>query len=579
MRKMEKKHQPSLFREIKREGKRGGAVENLIQKARHIEDPYYGAKALCYLALMPGKGITHQRANELADEGVALVNEIDKDWRKAEALVDICKMTGQQKERKEHMLNNILDTIVNIPPGKALSDAIQGCTANIGSSRLKILFKVALQNAGYELNNLKKIIRAWAPHCNTQEKWKNIMEAANGIHDDLLRCKTLGYIHLQMKRVPGVEGIFFLKAIRDGLECRDRTLVKTFQYLITISTEIEELGTLEREIESMESAENSAPLLSSLGGAFHRNGEMERGIKLFRQGADRCRYITRAGNRTKTLINVGKGMARCNRMEEAKDIFLQALHHAKQEPRLEYRVKKVMEKYGMSPTKEGEGEGEGESEGEAGAEGKKERSENDLSIIEGKAKEDKKIGTPGRSNPEQHMPVTDILGLYNTYEGKFSEPHLRSVARAAPLCVAFGLGLALVNFPAMSARKIVESVSKETRIGKGGKYLRQLESEGRIFLIEGDKCAELGLPIATTSHPTAVKKNTMSGSLENATKEHDKKRGIVLMGLGNKGLPTSVLSSSQHHVEITGNDTPLETCSAMGIIAHMMGNYRKGIYR
>ena len=82
---------------------------------------------------------------------------------------------------------------------------------------------------------------------------------------------------------------------------------------------------------------------------------------------------------------------------------------------------------------------------------------------------------------------------------------------------------------------------------------------------------EAGLAIATTSRPD--KKKTIS--LDDARKKannHPKKRLCVIMGLGRKGLPNKLLDAVDYHNEITGSNVSLETSTAMGIIAQMMGH-------
>jgi hypothetical protein len=63
-----------------------------------------------------------------------------------------------------------------------------------------------------------------------------------------------------------------------------------------------------------------------------------------------------------------------------------------------------------------------------------------------------------------------VLCLVNTYDKlKKHEIHLRSIARAAPLCYAFGLHLALLDFPFWKSElEVAEEVANYTTIGNGG---------------------------------------------------------------------------------------------------------------
>jgi hypothetical protein len=175
-----------------------------------------------------------------------------------------------------------------------------------------------------------------------------------------------------------------------------------------------------------------------------------------------------------------------------------------------------------------------------------------------------------------------ILALYDTYEGGLKPVHSRAVARAAPLCAAFGLDLALIGFPSDDLERIVGLSEKETNIGKGGTYIRKLHSTDRILLVgcsEKDPpsdWSDLGLPVATTSRPDRMKSIELGRAIEVSRTAHPKRRICLIMGLGRKGLPDSLLESVSHHLEITGANIPLETATAMGILAYMINAEENG---
>ncbi|NOZ58833.1 MAG: DUF531 domain-containing protein [Euryarchaeota archaeon] len=159
------------------------------------------------------------------------------------------------------------------------------------------------------------------------------------------------------------------------------------------------------------------------------------------------------------------------------------------------------------------------------------------------------------------------LGLYNTYRGSLKTAHIRAVARAAPLCHAYGMGLALFGFPARSASEVVERVSTESRICGGGAYLRLLRREGRLHLLpapEEDFLPEVGVLAATTSSPREGKRATLEELVEHPG------RVCLVMGLGRRGLPRSFLEAAGVHIELTGYGIPLETCTAMGVICERL---------
>jgi hypothetical protein len=154
------------------------------------------------------------------------------------------------------------------------------------------------------------------------------------------------------------------------------------------------------------------------------------------------------------------------------------------------------------------------------------------------------------------------LGLYNTYEGKkLKDIHIRAIARAAPLCYAFDLNLCLFGFPIKNGEELISILESETQIGGKGALIRTLFEGGRLLFLDAPSktvVPELGVLVATTSNPDPRKKSVLNRL---------SKPFCVLMGLGGKGLPKSLLTLSSHHVELTGRNVSLETCTAMGVLA------------
>lgn len=164
------------------------------------------------------------------------------------------------------------------------------------------------------------------------------------------------------------------------------------------------------------------------------------------------------------------------------------------------------------------------------------------------------------------------LGLFNTYRGKtLQDAHIRAVARAAPLCYAYGLNLCLFGFPVEDAGETVSRVERESRVGEGRSYVRRLFDEGRLFVLEVPKEAALpgiGEIVTTTSRPDPKKRIQLD-------KIAKKSRPFcILMGLGSRGLPKGILRLSRRHLELTGKGIPLETCTAMGVLAALLSSVR-----
>lgn len=158
-----------------------------------------------------------------------------------------------------------------------------------------------------------------------------------------------------------------------------------------------------------------------------------------------------------------------------------------------------------------------------------------------------------------------VLALVNGYTGAMGPTHVRAVARAAPLCVAFNLDLALLGFPVTDEEALVNVVQSETNVGEDGDYAAQLLREERLQclpLAHGNPPFWPGTPLATTPHPA-----------EGKSADLDAVPGPVclVVGLGKAGLPKRMLNAVDHHHELTGQGISMETATAMGILADRLG--------
>lgn len=174
-----------------------------------------------------------------------------------------------------------------------------------------------------------------------------------------------------------------------------------------------------------------------------------------------------------------------------------------------------------------------------------------------------------RTNTEHTVPVVHgprhVFALVDGYAGGLAAPHLRAVARAAPLCAAFDLDLVLMGFPTEDAASLVDLVDAETNVGEGTSYARQLLDAGRLRLMpleHGVPDHWPGTPVATTPHPAVGR----------AVALHDVAAPVcLLVGQGKQGLPRKLLAAVPHHHELTGQGISLETGTAMGILADRLG--------
>ncbi len=156
------------------------------------------------------------------------------------------------------------------------------------------------------------------------------------------------------------------------------------------------------------------------------------------------------------------------------------------------------------------------------------------------------------------------LALVNSYAGGLGAPHVRAVARAAPLCMAFNLDMVLIDFPG-SIDDIVNMVVADSQVGEGAGYARTLLDNGRLRvlpLVNGLPEAWPGRPVATTPHPDPEKSQDL------LTLSHPI---CLLVGIGRQGVPKRMLHAAQVHYELTGQGISLETATAMGILADRLG--------
>ena len=149
----------------------------------------------------------------------------------------------------------------------------------------------------------------------------------------------------------------------------------------------------------------------------------------------------------------------------------------------------------------------------------------------------------------------NTLGLYNTYGGSWNHPHYKAVFKAANLCSAFDLNMALINFPDIKPERLISEIKKEMRLSNDG-YLSQLFSNNRVRFFEKDVDEDWsGTKVITTENPDSSKLKQPEGEI------------CMIMGLGPKGLPKSHVINCDYHFEITGSRIGFETGTAMGAIA------------
>ena len=460
------KHDASIYRGIIREAKSGygKSINKLVLDARNLKDPYYVSLALFDLSCNPRFGLG--KASTISIDALKAADRVDRLWRRAEVLVKISKKTASWRDEKniaerEKILDGVLYSIVAFPVGKGLSDAISGCAPHIGCTRLKLLLKKAVSNSGFESGNSKKVIREWAILCKDGDfTLDEITDILGLIDDTIIRSRLLGYTHIQCREYSlKEEAITTLKAaLETALKIENEERIEVLRYLAGICSSEDDLTIFEKSLKRIEDPEDRSRIMATLGGSADKAGLKARALGLFKEGLEISSEVLDPGRRAAIRLNLASGMGRCGESELAHETYIMALEDSKGNTKLVSRICSSMEKQGLEPPKD---------------------------II--KPNKEQKV-EKGIKKPSENVEGTrNILALYDTYEGGIKPVHIRAVARAAPLCKAFGLNLALMGFPTDDLDGLVSLVVKDTMVGRGGKYLNELIGQKRVLLVSCDK--------------------------------------------------------------------------------------------
>lgn len=597
-----KKHAPSAYRAILRrakkvEGEDDREILALMKEAKELDEPYYSSLAL--LSLSSDPRLKSDEAVSAAEEGIAKINEVSRKWRRGELITAEAKELGrwrsndtlpETKQKRDLLYSKLLETISVMQPGKGLSDAIKGAVKYFPGRHFEGFIRLAFSDRGFVQGDLKSIIRSWAsldvpdkgtPSCH------EMISLLGELRDNAVASRSFGYLHLQMKKkaMGGSDDDPFEEAVRSALSIiDDETRLESLRYLATVTDEDGELARLAAGADSFSRPDHAARLFATLGGRAHRVSS-EKAREWFLQGIQTASEVTDARERAAVRLNLAEGLSRGGMTEKAREVFLLALADcdliSKGGMKIPWRdkIERIVGGLGMELPKEfSRHDNKGKPGSTPGTVGIPKNGGSASSEPVGKA-DLSEGGMDGHKGGEKHQPVTTsgrrhVLALYNTYQGGLKPVHLRAISRAAPLCYAYELDIALLGFPSDDLPALVREVITETNIGKGGKYLRELVSNGRVLLISLENIGtmedpdERGLIIATTSHPDRGKLITSEKALEIAKENHQCL--YLVMGLGKKGLPPSFLNTARYHLELTGKNVSLETCTVMGIIAERL---------
>lgn len=537
-----KRHDPSFYRSIIREkkSKKGRHPSELIDDARTISDPYYVSLSL--FRLSDDSRINYSDAKKIAKEAVELASEEKRLWRRGELYSKLAKHAqnwrGKKAEKQQNIfLDNILKKISCFPKGKDLSQSIHKISKYVGCQRIEKLLENAVFNDGFILDDSKNVIRQWGLKCNKNIDPEKIFNVLKKVEDGFIRGKLYGYLYIQCDKKSIEFKPAFEKAVETFKNEKDEKKLSGFRYLSRHISSKKDFIFLKDVIFNFSNNKLKADLLTTLAGAADKKGFHDLSEQLFKESKKTSISIEDKKEKNRVKLKIAKGFFKIDQKNEAKKILTE-LNKSVDDDKLQNKVQRTLSKYGF--------EGNG---------------------LKNKMSEESQV----KSKQNFLSSSGFVLGLYDAYEGAVKPVHFRAVARAAPLCLAFGLDLGLIGFPINDLKSFIKKAENETNIGNQGRYLRYLFDEKRIHFFECSKnnmpiFSENDLVVSTTSNPENSKKITMKDVVKKMGKKSDCKL-YLLMGLGKKGLPSRVLDKSLYHLELTGCNVSLETCTAMGIIA------------
>jgi len=508
---------PAAYRAIIREMKSGKDRREIEKELKKLPDPYYTSVGLMEIAAILGP---RKQGERVAAESLTFAARVDRDWRRAELLGMLCKKikVWPEGEEKEEIREKILALLRKIPQGESMSDAIRGCSRFLCGSRTEKLFTLSAENS---IKDAKYVIKTAMEEEGDASTLANLIRAQKERGG---QAELLGYLHMQAGK-HGLSENYLEEAIENAVRIEGDRRIEVFRYLVKQAGNLHELELLARGIESLDIPEK-ARITAAIAGRADKIGSGDSAKKWFDAAESMLSSMEKGAERAAIMINLAEGLGRLGETERAKKILKGLETDAKGNPGIAKKLCRAMKKLGL-----------------------------ETGICEA-AEENRTEETTGEKSRIS-------LVLFNTYEGGGSATHLRAIARAAPLCTAYGLDLVLADFPYTDMEKTAEKVIKETNIGRGGRFLRQMLKEGRIRLMDHDELIPSGICVATTSHPDDGKKIDMADAVRIA----EKRQVLIIMGMGKHGLPSEFLKVVPHHMELTGKKIPLETCTAMGIIA------------
>ncbi len=442
-----------------------------------------------------------------ARSSILTCTKVKRDWQKAELLTALSKGLERWKDDKERieLWKELSSMVRDIDSGKGLSDAIRGCAPRVPKECIQTFFRKGLHNKGFERDDTRAVLRRWAS-LKDEEGINRLVDDILKMKDSTGKVRLMGYLRLQLIRNEvSIETDLLAPSLRSSITLGEDS-IESLRYIINGAgkDDIEAIRSVLKEIKDPNVMIRST---MTLAGFAERVESKETSNGLLDEAKMDIEKIEDPALRHSLNQHLAQALLKGGRDEEGKKVLASAMD-----------------------------------------------SRGDRRIVEPPK------GEITHSSGERH-----VLALFDGYEGGIKPIHIRSVARAAPLCIAYDLDLALLGFPTNDLNAFTKQIRSDTNVGEGGRYLDLLLSEKRITLIPcswKDPPRDLpALPVASTSKPDKSKTDLPGG-----------KKLCMIMGLGKKGLPPSIINDARYHLELTGKNIPLETCTAMGAIAERLKN-------
>lgn len=551
-------HAPSEARALVQEARRGGRpLTALIPLARALPDVGHAAETLATIAAEPDCPADH--GAEARRQACNLAERVPRMWRRAEVMGTIAEMTARaDPDDRDAIERRLVEMTGGFDPGDARREAITNIAPHLAPSALAPLFEVALANGPAPWDEVRLVLRAWLDQTDETAR-RNITERIAAVPDAALRARMLAYIDRRTDDADADP----LDAALDALAEIPETdaAIEAWRAVVQKADDAATLARIHKRLTEADPVVRLTILPALVGRAYREDDDPS----VIAWHDETLATLPRAVDpvvRMRALVNLAKAHARAGHQE-----------------RLDAALARGRELV-ATMTDPGRSAWSRKLEQAAKTQAVKPKPEPRAAATPTATASPTATATATTTAPAARKDAAlthHALALHDTYTGGLGPAHLRAVARAAPLCDAFDLDLVLFDFPVDDLATLVAKVEAETNIGEGSGSLRRLVETGRVRVVPlagggpPDTWAAMGIPVATTPHPTRERRTDLPHASE-AGARFDVPGGRVclVMGLGKQGLPKRWLDAIPFHYEITGRDVSLETATAMGILAERL---------